>query len=269
MTFQDLLEAAKNRQRQTGRDVNEKWAAVNREASVASTSTLRNPTPAEFGFREILNDLSMLDDPMDIDLPGQDIPDELEAREGNNTLIVATDFGTTFSSVAFAAWCKGSISEVKTISNYPEDPMILQKKSLQVPTESGYPVKQNPNESIEECEESLQETAVVDAENPEQHSDETDDTGSDEDDDDDPYGIYGDSTDDMDLGVQQDQIDDNAPYWGYDVISQARRANIGRDAETEVKFITRSKLMVSFPLLKMLMYSSNILPHSWTRVLLL
>ena len=252
LSFQDRLKAAKKEQMQTGRGIKNKWtAAINREASVASTSTLRNPTPAEFGFREVLDDPSMLEDQMELDLPEQDPSDSLEALEKSKTLIVATDFGTTFSSVAFATRTDETISEVKIISNFPEDPMIFQKKSLQVPTESAYLVAQIPNESVEIDEDIPQQSVMEDV-----HHEEDDivagDTEGDTDDDDvddDPLGIYDFPIDEMDVDVRGDEIDANLPYWGYDILMQARRANAEENPEhdaSDIKVIARSKLIASF-----------------------
>ena len=259
-SFQGHLEAAKRKQMQSRRHINETRTVINREASVASTATIRNQTPAEFDGRDIIYGMSMFDDDMELDSSGQYSPKEPETLEGVGTLIVATDFGTTFSSVAFAAWHNGNISTVKTISNYPEDPLVFQKKSLQVPTESGYPVKPILNESVEVDEEVLHDIGMDttleedndegdDDEDDEDEDDEDDNDEDDNDDADDPLGIYGTTVDKMDLDAQDDQTDENILYWGYDVVSQSRRANIGGDLDTQVsdiKLITRSKLMASW-----------------------
>ena len=244
VSFQDQLEAAKKRQWQSSRYAN-KWVAMNRESSVASTSTLRASTPADFGYRETLQETPVTNDEMDLDLPEQQLPDDPKVPEEVRTLIVATDFGTTFSSVAFAAFENESISDVEFITNYPDAPLVFQRKNLQVPTESGYPVTQILDEIVEVDEEAPPEDVlgIVDSEDLENEAVEDDD-GEEEDD---PLGIYGDvnTANDMDLDIQGDQADGKVPYWGYDVFSQSRRANIN-NPDIDVRLITRSKLIASF-----------------------
>ena len=115
-----------------------------REMSEASAATLqhkpqsRESTATMRGVSEIPNPQGHSVDAMDIDIP--------EARETSSanakkpTVIVATDFGTTFSSVAFALCEDGRRPRVKMVANYPDDPRALQgRPSLEVPTESWYP----------------------------------------------------------------------------------------------------------------------------------
>jgi hypothetical protein len=56
-------------------------------------------------------------------------------------IIIATDFGTTFSSVAYARRGEGLLPDVKIIDSYPNEPSHYTNghPSLQVPTESWYP----------------------------------------------------------------------------------------------------------------------------------
>ncbi len=64
------------------------------------------------------------------------------------SFIIATDFGTTFSSVAFAKFENGRWSEAMSISNYPDDSMPSGRSSLEVPTETWYPnvaISREPN----------------------------------------------------------------------------------------------------------------------------
>ena len=116
-----------------------------REMSVASTSTLlpmsRETTVPRSGLSQYSDFLamdSMSDGNMDID--DQETPTPLDLGTNQNPLIIATDFGTTFSSVAFARRGEALRPEIKLITNYPHDPMSLRNDSTkQVPTESWYP----------------------------------------------------------------------------------------------------------------------------------
>lgn len=75
-------------------------------------------------------------DAMDIDEPEATLNTEPDPP----SLVVATDFGTTFSSIAFAFRDGEHLPTVKMIMNYPNDPGAFQgRPGLQVPTESWYP----------------------------------------------------------------------------------------------------------------------------------
>lgn len=77
------------------------------------------------------------DDEMDIDGRGQS---PLDMDETMVPVIVATDFGTTFSSVALARRGEGMLPNVKIVDSYPDDPAdYMGNLSRQVPTESWYP----------------------------------------------------------------------------------------------------------------------------------
>jgi hypothetical protein len=64
--------------------------------------------------------------------------------------IIATDFGTTFSSVAFSKRENGRWGNPQTILDYPSDPRIWGKQSLEVPTESWYPKTAIPRQAFED-----------------------------------------------------------------------------------------------------------------------
>jgi hypothetical protein len=122
-----------------------------REMSEASTATLpqmpqsRESTATMRGISEMPGRRTYLADAMEIDtqVPGQ--PSSATAKK--STLIVATDFGTTFSSVAFAMREEGRRPRIKMIAHYPDDPRSLQgRPSLEVPTESWYPGAVQPAE---------------------------------------------------------------------------------------------------------------------------
>ena len=109
--------------------------------TLRGSTTTRNATP-QATIRNRNGDLyqPVGDDHMDIDVQrehgsaGEDVD--------MSPLVIATDFGTTFSSVAFARRDGSAEPTVRLISNFPEDPMTLRgHTSLQVPTESWYPTE--------------------------------------------------------------------------------------------------------------------------------
>lgn len=78
------------------------------------------------------------DDRMDIE-PREE--DSLPGIDPNITpFVIATDFGTTFSSVAFTRRYQGTWEPPQTISNYPHDPFkLFGGEANEVPTQSSYP----------------------------------------------------------------------------------------------------------------------------------
>jgi hypothetical protein len=123
---------------------NDQSQSQDRAMSEASSTTLRDMSQSRESTVTIIahsdKPYPPLDslDAMDIDVPETTGPSK-STREPP-TLIVGTDFGTTFSSIAFAL-CDGvTPPSVKMIANYPQDPMTMQgRPSLEVPTESWYP----------------------------------------------------------------------------------------------------------------------------------
>jgi hypothetical protein len=122
-----------------------------REMSEASTSTWiamsdsRESTVTMRGMSETPSipgawNSPLLDDRMDLDPP--EFGDASQGIKKEEPFIVATDFGTTFSSIAFARRGPRTRPEIQVISNYPNDPCFQPyAKSFQVPTESWYPNK--------------------------------------------------------------------------------------------------------------------------------
>jgi hypothetical protein len=101
-----------------------------------STATLRAMSEADNSHGWYGSNAA--DDEMDIDGREQRTPSEID--ETLMPIIVATDFGTTFSSVAFARREDGLLPDVKIIDSYPSDPADpMGNSSRQVPTESWYP----------------------------------------------------------------------------------------------------------------------------------
>jgi hypothetical protein len=115
-----------------------------REMSEASTATLRQNTQSREstatirGASEVLYSRLYSADAMNIDEPDIGLPSTANANK--SAIIVATDFGTTFSSVAFATREAGRHGKIRMVARYPDDVRILQgRPSLEVPTESWYP----------------------------------------------------------------------------------------------------------------------------------
>jgi len=128
-----------------------------REMSEASTSTLLpmsisgQSTPTMRGRSqttdpELLNDPTLELDRMNIDSP--DAMGSTRPEEDNRPLIIATDFGTTFTSVAFARRGTEQRPIVDLITNYPHDPLSLAgRPTVQVATESWYADQSQLDES--------------------------------------------------------------------------------------------------------------------------
>lgn len=124
---------------------NEKNGYQDRDMSEASTATLRQmkqtreSTAAMRGASEIPELQLSLASAIDIDMPETSRPATAKAKKF--TVIVAIDFGTTFSSVAFAMHEEGRRPMIKMIANYPDDARARQgRPTLEVPTQSWYPV---------------------------------------------------------------------------------------------------------------------------------
>jgi hypothetical protein len=94
----------------------------------SATATIREMSDAT-GLQSSENSFTVNED--------MDINDANTANVGT-TFIVATDFGTTFSSVAIAKVQQDKPVRKDIIVNFPEDPMPNGKRSLEVPTESWY-----------------------------------------------------------------------------------------------------------------------------------
>ncbi|KAH8816829.1 Hsp70 family protein-like protein [Xylogone sp. PMI_703] len=101
-----------------------------RESSQTSDSTLRQESEALPDPRKRTTRISR-----QAKLPKSKKSNDEHAQ---TRFIVATDFGTTFSSVAFTKIQGDKASEIMSIVNWPHDPTISGVKSLQVPSESWY-----------------------------------------------------------------------------------------------------------------------------------
>lgn len=113
-------------------------APLFRDQSVASSSTVQPTSVAEVSSARATVGTE------DIDMTGTDIP----AGSHRKHLIIAVDYGTTFSSIAFALLEKrgqeASLSEIKTISKYPGD--RTPNPINEVPTELWYPDPEAPDD---------------------------------------------------------------------------------------------------------------------------
>lgn len=186
-----------------------------REVSEASTSTLRPMSISRESTPTVNGDMksnlemiarSSLGDPMELDSPQE--PDVAETSENEEPLIIATDFGTTFSTVAFARRRKGKREKVEVISNYEGDNRSwVGLASLQVPTESLYPDKSQIQNTLINSESHEQDD--------DPYSNLYDDTTGEEN-----PNVDGDFDEDNAMEVQHDQITDETTsdfVWGYEI----------------------------------------------------
>lgn len=105
------------------------------EASEVSSSArpFRNPRKAQQCMKKL-----SYDDEIDLDLGLRDFTTEPSPIGDNIPIIVATDFGTTFSAVAFAR--REEHARVHIVVNYPHDPMDLcGRPTREVPSQIWYP----------------------------------------------------------------------------------------------------------------------------------
>jgi hypothetical protein len=102
---------------------------MDREMSEATTCTLRatpvsrRMTPRQYPKSPMEMDSSTLSDDVDVDIT--DCRSATAVDSDETPLIIATDFGTTFSSVAFARYENGQRPIVHTVKNYPNDLMTM------------------------------------------------------------------------------------------------------------------------------------------------
>jgi hypothetical protein len=117
------------------------------KSSLASTAATIRGTP-DGSWPPDIDDYLPADDQMDT----EPLETEQPSNSGSNesTFVVATDFGTTFSSVAFVKRHLGKEAEPQIIFNYPDDPRTNGKQSFEVPTESWYPDIANYREFVDE-----------------------------------------------------------------------------------------------------------------------
>jgi hypothetical protein len=133
------------RQPELQREMSEASTATLLPMSISGQSTPTMRAMSQTTDPELQNDPIVGLDRMDIDSTDtMDFPPE----EDNRPLIIATDFGTTFSSVAFARRGTEQRPVVDTITNFPHDPLSLAgRPTIQVPTESWYPEQSQLDES--------------------------------------------------------------------------------------------------------------------------
>jgi hypothetical protein len=153
-----------------------------------------------------------------------------------NTFVVAIDFGTTFSAVAFTVLKPGDrrdmveIDEIAYISNYPDSPGGVRGSKLEAPTESCYDMK--TKRTLEPKNNSTNDNN--------DNNDDNDDNDNDGD-----HAQGGDSLiDQMDIDTNEntDQNDTDPDFlWGYCVYQHFRHPDADR---TKFKRISRSKLLL-------------------------
>ncbi|KAJ8064182.1 hypothetical protein OCU04_006533 [Sclerotinia nivalis] len=156
------------------------------------------------------------------------IPAGIAGKNENepDRLIIATDFGTTFSCVAFASE-KGDIRIVK---GYPADPMTLQRNPRSdVPTESWYPNKVKLEELAAE--------SIPTTDEPMLRFDDDDDDGSDDDD----LAHRKISTSANSMEIDPPSMSSKIMYWGYEVQDRLSDPDLDRK---QYNCITRSKLLL-------------------------
>ncbi|PQE29190.1 Hsp70 family protein [Rutstroemia sp. NJR-2017a BBW] len=158
--------------------------------------------------------------------------DSLPQAQDSVPLIVATDFGTTFSCVAFASK-RGDIGIVR---NYPGDPMTMQgNPRSDVPTESWYPNKKILEELAAQHNGNSRgvETLRFDDEDDEFNDSNNGTTG-----------LVGDGelgTESMDIDPIENEYVPETMYWGYEVQDKLMDPDLDK---SQYNCITRSKLVL-------------------------
>ncbi|PQE31227.1 hypothetical protein CJF32_00001803 [Rutstroemia sp. NJR-2017a WRK4] len=200
--------------------------ARNRDTSVATTATLhesRESSPTMGDEWEHPGQLHA-DSEMDVD--------SLPQAQDSVPLIVATDFGTTFSCVAFAS----KRGDIRIVRNYPGDPMTMQgNPRSDVPTESWYPNKKILEELAAQHNGNSRgvETLRFDDED-----DEFNDSNNG------TLGLVGDGelgTESMDIDPIENEYVPESMYWGYEVQDKLMDPDLDK---SQYNCVTRSKLLL-------------------------
>jgi hypothetical protein len=120
------------------RDVSEASSSTMRPISSRYSESTEGGTPENSWPQNYFDSYLPEGDQMDIESREED---DLPGIESNQIpFVIATDFGTTFSSVAFTRRYQGTWEPPQSISQYPHDPFVLNgKESYEVPTQSCYP----------------------------------------------------------------------------------------------------------------------------------
>lgn len=142
-------------------------------------------------------------------------PMEIDSRNENEVdrLIISTDFGTTFSCVAFASTKK----DIGIVRGYATDPMSIQKKPrFDVPTESWYPTKAKLEELMIERNADIDEPMLR-------------------------FDDEDDSDDDFNDAQGKSGLQPNFMYWGYEVQDKLSEPDLDKK---QYNCITRSKLLL-------------------------
>jgi len=136
--------------RRSNRDVSEASSSTMRPMSSTHSESTERGTPEEPWPQNYFDNYLPEGDRMEVE-PRE----EYSLPEGDPSTIpfvIATDFGTTFSSVAFTRHYQGTWEPPESISQYPRDPFILNgKESYEVPTQSCYPNMAMVRDHIDEA----------------------------------------------------------------------------------------------------------------------
>jgi hypothetical protein len=163
-------------------------------------------------------------------------PTDVNDGQSPKRFIVAVDFGTTFSAVAFTALRPGEprelveVDEIVCISNYPNSPSGVRGLKSEVPTESCY-----PRSAIYRDDRSffnIRSRRALESD---------DDVGADEED---GRNSRENAIDEMDIDTGESTVpsDIDPEYlWGYGVHQHFRYPDVDR---TNFQRITRSKLLL-------------------------
>lgn len=145
--------------------------------------------------------------------------------------IIATDFGTTFSAVAYVRCTNGHLPKSRIITNYNEDPVALNgHPNPQVPTESCYIVDDQGDGIIYAPEDEPMDEVnedIYDDPHSEGPSTPTE---------------RGDDDDEMDLDPEQFDDEQQSLYWGYEI--QAMMARSSEIERRTFRRIAKSKLLL-------------------------
>jgi hypothetical protein len=194
-------------------------------------------------------DGDIVDEDTDEDIEMEDVAvaadQDLTLVQASNTsdassdrLVIAVDFGTTFSSVAYARIKANEpttslgLKDIKCISNYPDDPLntlgASRERREDVPTELWYkvkpPTRRTPRKKV-----------LVEQVEEEEVSSDADDVSSYHDSDDEAHPIV-----EPEVTEHESRSEDQV-YWGFGVQEQLQRIDVPKDG---TRRITRFKLML-------------------------
>lgn len=199
--------------------------AISREPSEMASSQEFSPTPGPAYSSLFVDD--------DVDMESTE-PDSSAANK--TVFTIATDFGTTFSSVVFTKRVQGQQGPLMAIDHYPDDTMPYGYFSREVPTEMWYHDKAIARKKLADGSANVGdepfENIFADDE-PLPNSDNNEDTSE--------YRRGGSVKAREPMEMDEDNDDDGPAYWGYQIQNQ-----LLLPATDHSKFnrITRFKLLL-------------------------